>query len=109
MEARAITMEVEAHEDGYLARILQPEGSSPPIGSPIALVCEEEEQVSALSAVAVDMSAPGCGASAHCQPPTLHWSVTGDDSFFNAPVSRPDPLRCEQCTVVYGGYIYYHR
>jgi hypothetical protein len=38
IQARPVTMEIEAHEDGYLARVLQPEGSTPAIGSPIALV-----------------------------------------------------------------------
>ena len=45
--------------------VLQPEGSSPALGSPIALVCEDEAQISALSTAALDIDALDYGEGNH--------------------------------------------
>ncbi len=45
VETDKATMELEAPEDGVLAKILAPEGSTVPVGAPIAVLAEEGEEV----------------------------------------------------------------
>lgn len=44
-----VVMEVEVHEDGYLAKILAREGVVAAPDEPIAILCEEEEHISAFA------------------------------------------------------------
>lgn len=50
IETDKATMEMESMEEGYLAKIILPEGSqNVNVGVPVAILCEEEEAVSAFS------------------------------------------------------------
>ncbi|KAK4352663.1 hypothetical protein RND71_028181 [Anisodus tanguticus] len=46
VESDKADMDVESFYDGYLATIIVPEGSSAPVGSPIALLAESEDEIS---------------------------------------------------------------
>ncbi|WMV53996.1 hypothetical protein MTR67_047381 [Solanum verrucosum] len=46
VESDKADMDVESFYDGYLASIIVPEGSSAPVGSPIALLAESEDEIS---------------------------------------------------------------
>lgn len=43
--AGKVTLLIEANEEAWLAKQLVPEGSELPVGQPIALFCEEQEQL----------------------------------------------------------------
>ena len=45
IETDKATMEMEVVDEGILHRILQQEGSMAPVGSPIAVIAEEDEEV----------------------------------------------------------------
>ncbi|XP_059280308.1 dihydrolipoyllysine-residue acetyltransferase component 5 of pyruvate dehydrogenase complex, chloroplastic [Lycium ferocissimum] len=46
VESDKADMDVESFYDGYLATIIVPEGNSAPVGSPIALLAESEDEIS---------------------------------------------------------------
>nr|GMD57709.1 dihydrolipoyllysine-residue acetyltransferase component 5 of pyruvate dehydrogenase complex, chloroplastic [Ipomoea batatas] len=46
VESDKADMDVESFYDGFLATIIVPEGSSAPVGSPIALLAESEDEIS---------------------------------------------------------------
>jgi pyruvate/2-oxoglutarate dehydrogenase complex dihydrolipoamide acyltransferase (E2) component len=54
--AGKVTLLIEANEEAWLAKQLVPEGSELPVGKPIALLCEEQQQLqeAAAQAAAVD-------------------------------------------------------
>lgn len=59
------TIEWEAQEEGFLAKILAPAGSSNiPVGTPVALIVEEQDQVAAFK----DYSPAGGAAGAAASP-----------------------------------------
>ncbi|CAF0701812.1 dihydrolipoamide acetyltransferase family protein [Candidatus Methylacidithermus pantelleriae] len=69
IETDKATMELEAYEEGFLQKILLPEGSEAPVGSPIALLAQPEEshleptppaaeEKKAVSSVSVGASSP---------------------------------------------------
>ena len=69
IETDKATMEVEAIEDGILAKILVSEGSANvPVNQPIALLAEEGEDVSSLSVPAPAAEAPAEQAPAEQAP-----------------------------------------
>eukprot|EP00882_Tetradesmus_deserticola_P027020 GHRQ01029856.1.p1 GENE.GHRQ01029856.1~~GHRQ01029856.1.p1 ORF type:complete len:121 (+),score=27.50 GHRQ01029856.1:131-493(+) len=43
--AGKVTLLIEANEEAWLAKQLVPEGSELPVGQPIALLCEEQDQL----------------------------------------------------------------
>ncbi|HKJ83999.1 MAG TPA: biotin/lipoyl-containing protein, partial [Mariprofundaceae bacterium] len=45
VETDKATMEIEVVDEGILHRIIQPEGSVVPVGTPIAVIAEEGEEV----------------------------------------------------------------
>lgn len=56
------TLEIEVHEDGYLARILVPAGSHAAPDEPIAILCEQREDVAAFDDLTLfprDLVSPG--------------------------------------------------
>eukprot|EP00240_Pyramimonas_obovata_P011238 CAMPEP_0118930430 /NCGR_PEP_ID=MMETSP1169-20130426/7124_1 /TAXON_ID=36882 /ORGANISM="Pyramimonas obovata, Strain CCMP722" /LENGTH=121 /DNA_ID=CAMNT_0006872787 /DNA_START=346 /DNA_END=711 /DNA_ORIENTATION=- len=44
-EDEVFTLDVEAHEDGYLGAILVQDGDEIDVGAPIAVVCDEEKDL----------------------------------------------------------------
>ena len=48
-EDGVIILEVESHEEGYLAKILLPEGESAECDAAIAVVCERDEDIPAFA------------------------------------------------------------
>lgn len=46
--AGTVRLLVESQEEGHLARQLVGEGAEVPVGTPVALLCEEQEQVEQL-------------------------------------------------------------
>ena len=50
MNAGTTTMQIECIEEGFLAKILVPEGSDQvPVGTPIALMCEDEAEIKSVA------------------------------------------------------------
>ncbi|KAL5545408.1 hypothetical protein UlMin_005095, partial [Ulmus minor] len=46
IETDKATLEFESHEEGYLAKILVPEGSKGiPVGQPVAVLVEEQDHI----------------------------------------------------------------
>ncbi|WIA37806.1 hypothetical protein OEZ86_014670 [Tetradesmus obliquus] len=43
--AGKVTLLIEANEEAWLAKQLVPEGSELPVGKPVALLCEEQDQL----------------------------------------------------------------
>lgn len=56
VESDKADMDVEAFEEGYLAAIVTPEGESTAVGTPVALIAENEADISALQAYAATLS-----------------------------------------------------
>jgi pyruvate dehydrogenase E2 component (dihydrolipoamide acetyltransferase) len=64
VESDKADMDVEAFEDGFLARIIVEEGGMAPVGEAVALIAENEADIAAVAAA----YASG-GASAAAAPP----------------------------------------
>ncbi len=79
IETDKATMEVEAVEEGRIARLLVPEGSEDiPVGQPIAILLEEGEEAADLS------DAPASGAAP--RPAPVARATADDESATPAPV-----------------------
>ena len=63
-EDGTLTLEIESHEDGFLAKILLSDGESAAPDVPIAVVCENREDVDAFR----DYTPAGL-----CEPATFAW------------------------------------
>ncbi len=92
IETDKATMEVEATEEGVLAKILVPEGSEGvPVNTPIAMLLEEGEDASALEAV----TAAAAPAPAPTPAPTVEAPATAPApeaaSRSPAPAAPPAP------------------
>ena len=59
-------MEMESMEDGYLAKILVPSGDADdiPVGKPVCVMCENEEDVGAFKDFVADAAEDASGAPA---------------------------------------------
>ncbi|CAN4119542.1 unnamed protein product [Withania somnifera] len=79
VESDKADMDVESFYDGYLATIIVPEGSSAPVGSPIALLAESEDEISLAKS---QTPTPTSTSSQETQP-----SVTEEVSSVAASVS----------------------
>lgn len=55
--AGSVTLLLESQEEAYLAAVLVPEGQDVRIGTPVAVLCEDEEQVPAVAAAAAQQLA----------------------------------------------------
>ena len=63
IETDKATIEWESVDDGFMARILMPEGSSDlPVGTPVAVLCEEEEDLGSFETFSAADAATGGGA-----------------------------------------------
>ncbi|KAB1221045.1 Dihydrolipoyllysine-residue acetyltransferase component of pyruvate dehydrogenase complex [Morella rubra] len=69
VESDKADMDVETFYDGILAAIVVPEGESAPVGAPIGLLAETEEEVAEARAKAASKSAPSTPASVTPSPP----------------------------------------
>ena len=62
IETDKATIEWESVDDGFMARILMPEGSSDlPVGTPVAVLCEEEEDLGSFETFSAADAATGGG------------------------------------------------
>merc|ERR1719387_826177 len=50
VESDKADMDVESYEEGYIAKILVPEGESAPVGAPVALLVENEADIASVKA-----------------------------------------------------------
>jgi len=66
VESDKADMDVEAFEDGYLAKILVDEGEMAPVGEAVALIAETEDEIEEVAAGAG--SAPAASAEAEAAP-----------------------------------------
>eukprot|EP00199_Chlamydomonas_sp_CCMP681_P005054 CAMPEP_0119104492 /NCGR_PEP_ID=MMETSP1180-20130426/2693_1 /TAXON_ID=3052 ORGANISM="Chlamydomonas cf sp, Strain CCMP681" /NCGR_SAMPLE_ID=MMETSP1180 /ASSEMBLY_ACC=CAM_ASM_000741 /LENGTH=130 /DNA_ID=CAMNT_0007089267 /DNA_START=150 /DNA_END=542 /DNA_ORIENTATION=- len=76
--AGVVTLVVEAHDEGFMAAHLHAAGEQLQVGVPIAVLCEEEEQVAAAAAfkpIANVYSEPAPGWPQQPQPAILAWQA----------------------------------
>ena len=71
IEASAPVLEIESHEEGYLARILLAEGAEAAPDEAIAVICEREEDVPSVHA-AYEVAD---GRSLSVEPATFAWQA----------------------------------
>ena len=64
VESDKADMDVEAFEDGYIAKILVEEGESAPVGNTVALMASEESEIAAVAASGDGADAPVAEAAA---------------------------------------------
>jgi len=110
IETDKATMELQSYDDGTVAKIIAPEGRSVDVGTPIMILAEEDEDVSAAAGAASSASAPstkqavggqdapdsahaGGGVTALAAPdaPPSHGDAGVDDSgarIFASPLAR---------------------
>jgi len=92
IETDKATMEMEVVDEGILHRILQAEGSVVPVGSPIAVIAEEDEEIPA------DYMPEGVGETAltpetapsETETPTVTPEQVVETITANAPVANAD-------------------
>lgn len=82
VESDKADMDVESFYDGYLATIIVPEGSSAPVGSPIALLAESEDEISLAKS-----QTPAPTSSSSQETPAASTAVTEEVSSVVAAVS----------------------
>ena len=71
VESDKADMDVESYEEGYIAKILVPEGESAAVGAPVALLVENEADIAAVKA-------GGAAPAAACaSAPTLYRFLRG--------------------------------
>ena len=64
VESDKADMDVESYEEGYLAKILVPEGSSAAVGAPVALIAKTKDEIAKVAAAGVGGgSAPAMAAA----------------------------------------------
>ena len=86
VESDKADMDVESFQDGYLAAVLMPAGSTAPVGETIGLIVETEAEIAEAKAKAP--AAPAAAASAcTCRPPPSA----------PAPPAAPLPCRSAAC------------
>ncbi|CAA3020678.1 dihydrolipoyllysine-residue acetyltransferase component 5 of pyruvate dehydrogenase complex [Olea europaea subsp. europaea] len=78
VESDKADMDVESFYDGYLAAIMVEEGHSVPIGSPIALLAESEDEIAA--ALAQKTSSSSAITTPNPAPAPAPDSITSDDT-----------------------------
>ncbi len=68
VESDKADMDVEAFEDGYLAKILTGEGETAEVGAVVALVATSEEDIAAVAAGGGDEAAPAASEPVAAAP-----------------------------------------
>jgi pyruvate dehydrogenase E2 component (dihydrolipoamide acetyltransferase) len=84
------TMELPAYEDGVLLKILVGEGESADLGTPIALIGAEGEEVPESHIAESAPSAPPT-SSEEAEPPSTQAEQRDDEPARSEPVERPQP------------------
>jgi len=69
VESDKADMDVEAFEDGYMAKIMTPEGESAVVGSTVAIIAETQDEISTVAASAGSAPAPAAAAPAPAAAP----------------------------------------
>ena len=54
VESDKADMDVESFEDGYLAKILVPEGETADVGAPVALLADSEDEIALVASGAIE-------------------------------------------------------
>lgn len=116
VESDKADMDVEAFEDGFLAAIIVQEGDTGLVGTPVALVAQEEADIPALQAYAATLSGapiPASTAPTPESPPTATAPkvlaattlVAGGDRVVASPLARKksEELGIDLSTVVGSG------
>ena len=88
------TVDFECQDDGYLAKILLPEGSeNVTVGTPVAIVVENEEDIAAFKDINVDefVKSAGEGSSASAPAPSPEPSPAPAPAPTPAPSPAPAP------------------
>ena len=70
VESDKADMDVESFQDGFLAAILMPAGSTAPVGETIGLIVETEAEIADAKANAPAPAAPAAAAAPAATPPT---------------------------------------
>src|SRR6188474_2884561 len=84
------TMELTAYEDGVLLKILVGEGESADLGTPIALIGAEGEEVPESDIAESAPPAPPT-SSEEAEPPSTEAEQREDEPARSEPVDRPQP------------------
>ncbi|KAG5575361.1 hypothetical protein H5410_055495 [Solanum commersonii] len=95
VESDKADMDVESFYDGYLASIIVPEGSSAPVGSPIALLAESEDEISLAKSktpTPTSISSPAATASVTEEVSTVAAAVTVTSSSDAGPVKMASSI-----------------
>lgn len=71
VESDKADMDVESFYDGFLATIIVPEGSSAPVGSPIALLAESEDEIAIAQSQAPSPAAAAGGDAKPASAPAV--------------------------------------
>jgi len=90
VESDKADMDVESFNDGFLASVLMPAGSTAPVGETIGLIVESEAEIAEAQAKAPSggAAAPASAPAAAAAPPAAPSAPTPVPS---APVSSPPP------------------
>lgn len=84
VESDKADMDVETYEEGYIAKILVPEGGTAAVGAPVAIIVEKEEDI---AAVAAGGAPPAAAAPAAAPEPAA--AATAAVSDVAIPVMMP--------------------
>ncbi|HFA59411.1 MAG TPA: pyruvate dehydrogenase complex E1 component subunit beta, partial [Rhodospirillales bacterium] len=91
IETDKATMEVEATDEGVLGKILVPEGTEGvPVNTPIALLLEDGEDMSALEKVASTAPAPAASPPPAAAPETIAAPAVASAPSSAAPPAEPE-------------------
>ena len=94
VESDKADMDVESFQDGYLAAVLMPAGSTAPVGETIGLIVETEAEIADAQAKAPSSPAQSAPAPATSPEPTPAAVVTAP----SAPAPRPAPAPAPSAT-----------
>ncbi len=87
VESDKADMDVESFQDGFLAAVLMPAGSTAPVGETIGLIVESKEEIAAVQAKAP--VAPSSVAEASTPNPSLKEAATAEAAQKTSPVNEP--------------------
>ena len=94
VESDKADMDVESFQDGYLAAVLMPAGSTAPVGETIGLIVETEAEIADAQAKAPSSPAQSAPAPATSPEPTPAAVVTAP----SAPAPQPAPAPAPSAT-----------
>jgi pyruvate dehydrogenase E2 component (dihydrolipoamide acetyltransferase) len=93
VESDKADMDVESFQDGFLAAVLMPAGSTAPVGETIGLIVETEAEIADAKA-----NAPAAPAAAAAPAPEPASTPAPTPAAVQAPTPSPAPVpRCPPC------------